>query len=376
MHGDDFTSSGTESELRWLVQEFEKKYITKVRGIVGPDSHDLRSMTVLNRILEWKSDRITIEADPRHVDMIIKGIGLVNGKVSDVVGSEVKQSEGEEKLCKEDAFKFRSLAARCNFLSMDRLDLQYACKEICHRMSSPRNWMLLKKLARYLVKHRRIAIDFRFQNDANFVDGYSDSDYAGCKDTRKSTSGGCMMIGTHTIRSRSSTQAVVAMSSGQAEVYAVVRCVCELLGLQGLLRDLGMPMHIRCFTDSSAARGVAMRRGVGKIKHFETKTLWVQDQVDRGIVKINKISGSTNPADIMTKYISGERIKMLLNRLGMTEYSGRHHLAPQLQGNSDDVTFLVESCGVQMIDSRTSPASAANDEYHLCPRGSVGNESP
>ena len=78
----------------------------------------------------------------------------------------------------------------------------------------------------------------------------------------------------------------------------------------------------------------------------------------------------------MTKYISGERIKMLLNRWGMTEYSGRHHLAPQLQGNSDDVTFLVESCGVQMIDSRTSPASAANDEYHLCPRERVVNESP
>ena len=138
VHGDDFTSSGTENELRWLVQEFEKKYITKVRGIVGPDSHDLRSMTILNRILEWKSDRITFEADPRHVDMIIKGMGLVNGKGSDVVGNEVKQSEGEEKLCKEDAFKFRSLAARCNFLTMDRPDLQYACKEICRRMSSPR----------------------------------------------------------------------------------------------------------------------------------------------------------------------------------------------------------------------------------------------
>ena len=70
------------------------------------------------------------------------------------------------------------------------------------------------------------------------------------------------------------------MSSGEAEIYAVVRCVCELLGLQGLLRDLGMPMNIQCFTDSSAARGVAMRRAVGKIKHLETKTLWVQDQVD------------------------------------------------------------------------------------------------
>ena len=123
------------------------------------------------------------------------------------------------------------MAARCNFLSMDRLDLQYACKEICRRMSSPRprDWMLLKKLARYLVKHRRIASDFRFQNHANFVDGCPDSDCAGCKATRKSTTGGCMIIGTHTFRSWSS-----AMRSGEVEFCAVVRCVCELLGLQGL----------------------------------------------------------------------------------------------------------------------------------------------
>ena len=107
------------------MQEFEKKFVTKVRGIV--DSHDLRSMTILNRIPGWMSDQNTFEADPRHVDMIINGMGLVNGKGSDVVGSAVEQSEGEEELSKDDAFRFRSLAARCNFLGVDRPDLQYAC---------------------------------------------------------------------------------------------------------------------------------------------------------------------------------------------------------------------------------------------------------
>ena len=159
-----------------------------------------------------------------------------------------------------------------------------------------------------------------------------------------------MVMGTHTLRTWSSTQVVVTMSSGEAEFYAVSRCVCELLGLQGLLRDLGMPKNIQCFTDSSTARGVAMRKEVGKIKHPETKTLPVE--VDRGIVKINKVSGSTNPADLKTKYISGERIKMLLNRRGMTEYSGRHHLAPQWQGDSYNATSLMESCCVEIIEYR------------------------
>ena len=77
----------------------------------------------------------------------------------------------------------------------------------------------------------------------------------------------------------------------------------------------------------------------------------------------------------MTKYISGDRVKMLLVRMGMTEYSGRHHLAPQLKGDSGNTASLMESCCVHIIEYRASAASPANDEYHLCPRTGVGNES-
>ena len=216
-------------------------------------------------------------------------MGQVKGEWSDVVAVLLSKAR-EEELSKDDAFMFRSLAARCNFSNKDGPDLECAWKEICRGMSSPRScdWMLLKKLARYLVQHKRIAIDFQFQNDADFVGGYSDSDCGGCKDTRKSTTGGRMSIGTYTLRSWSSTQNVVTTSIGKAKFFAVVRCVRGWLGLQGLLRDLGMPMNIWCFTNSSAARGVAMHSGIGQIQHLEMKTLWVQDQVDRRIVKINK----------------------------------------------------------------------------------------
>ena len=73
-------------------------------------------MTIINRILEWKSDRTTFEADLRHFDMIIKGMGLVNGKGSDVVGSDVKQSEGEEELCKEDAIQVQVIGGQVQLL--------------------------------------------------------------------------------------------------------------------------------------------------------------------------------------------------------------------------------------------------------------------
>lgn len=77
----------------------------------------------------------------------------------------------------------------------------------------------------------------------------------------------------------------------------------ELIGLNGLAADIGIEVDIRLHTDSSAASGIATRRGIGKLKHLDTKTLWVQDQVERGIIKMRKVSGTDNPADILTKYL-------------------------------------------------------------------------
>ena len=67
-------------------------------------------------------------------------------------------------------------------------------------------------------------------------------------------------------------------------------------------------MTIVMDADSSAAMGTARRKGVGKIKQLETRTLWVQDQVARGRIILNKIDGESNPADLLTKYLSSPKI--------------------------------------------------------------------
>ena len=123
------------------------------------------------------------------------------------------------------------------------------------------------------------------------------------------------------------------MSSGEAEYYGAVKGACEGIGIAGLVWDLtGRHVKLEVSTDSSAARGIAMRRGVGKVRHLEVRTLWLQDQVDRGIVKINKVSGQTNPADVCTKYLEGRRMQELLGQLPLHFTAGRHCLAPELQG--------------------------------------------
>ena len=90
-------------------------------------------------------------------------------------------------------------------------------------------------------------------------------------------------------------------------------------------------MKIEMATDSSAAKGIAHRKGVGNVKHLETRTLWVQDQIARGRIKLSKIDGNFNPADLMTKYLSGPRITQLVQLLPLRFKQGRHKLVPQIQ---------------------------------------------
>ena len=94
---------------------------------------------------------------------------------------------------------------------------------------------------------------------------YTDSDWAGCLRTRKSTSGGMLFFGGGgLLKTWSSTQASVAQSSGEAEYYALVRACSEALGMQSVMRDLGWDAKIVVHIDSSAAKSVASRTGLGK----------------------------------------------------------------------------------------------------------------
>ena len=202
-------------------------------------------------------------------------------------------------------------------------------------MSAPceSDWMMLKRMARYLRTHPRMLLRFEHQQPPHHLDVIVDSDCAGCKRTRKSTNGGYVMFGKHLIKSWSTTQTVVATSSSETEYYGTVKGACEGLGVASLHRELtGLQAQLHVSADSSAARRMAMRRGIGKVRHLEVRTLWLQDEVDRGNVKIKKIVGSTNPSDICTKYLEGRRLKELLERLPLRLMSGRHEFAPQLQG--------------------------------------------
>ena len=152
-----------------------------------------------------------------------------------------------------------------------------------------------------------------------------DSDWAGDVETRKSTSGGIVVLGNHPIKSWSTTQSAPALSSCEAEYYALVDGASRGLGLQAAARVLGIAVDdlvVEASTDSSAAKSYASRRGAGRIRHIEVKQLWLQQAVADGRIRLHKILGTENPADILTKYKSLGEYKTLLSAVNV-EVVGR-----------------------------------------------------
>ena len=107
-----------------------------------------------------------------------------------------------------EATMFRGLAARLNFLARDCPNLQFPAKEVCRDMWVPTvaSWKRLKRLARYLVTRKAVVFRYEWQDDGTLMTLFTDSDWASCRRTRKSTSGGVVLIGTHCVKTWSCTQ--------------------------------------------------------------------------------------------------------------------------------------------------------------------------
>ena len=93
MHGDDFTVLGCDADLDWFQKAIQHELEVKIRGRLGSGSKDVKSMRILNRIIRWTNTGIKIEADPRHVEIFIKEMGL--GEANPVVTPGAKERRTE-----------------------------------------------------------------------------------------------------------------------------------------------------------------------------------------------------------------------------------------------------------------------------------------
>ena len=186
------------------------------------------------------------------------------------------------------------------------------------------------------------------------------------------------MLGAHCMKTWSTTQSSPALSSCEAEYYAVVDGASRALGMQTAAKELGIDvgvLSVEIATDSRGAKSFASRRGSGRIRHVEVKWLWLQQAVADGRFRMTKVAGSKNPADIVTKYKTLREYQVQLARVnvqvvtceategGVGGLGGRGGVVKEQDSD------LRGSCGgrtsnaAQPSTRRTSWADAWEEEY-------------
>ena len=335
VHGDDYVSAGEQGDLDWLELELQKAYEIQTQKI-GPGKDQDREGKVLNRIVRFTSDGWEYEADPRHAELIMEQLGVSESKslsTPGVDGAAEEDTPEDVDIQGLDATRFRGVSARANYLSMDRSDIQFASKEVCREMSRPTTGSLrrLTRIGQYLRGKPRLVWKYAMQDECQLIDVYSDSDWAGCRKSRKSSSGGCIMRGTHCLKTWSKTQAVIARSSAEAELYGVIRAATEGLGMLTLMKDMGLKnAKLQLHLDAAAAKGIIERKGLNKVRHIDVNMLWLQETCARKDIPLHKVAGDLNPADMMTKHLGFNKIDKNIRTMCMEFVDGRSIKAAKL----------------------------------------------
>ena len=141
-----------------------------------------------------------------------------------------------------DPTDYRSLAGALQYLTFTRPDISYAVQQVCLHMHDPRDSHLaaLKRILRYVRGTLDFGLHIRRSTSTDLV-ACSDGDWAGCPDTRKSTSGYAVFLGNNLVSWSSKRQNTVSRSSAEAEYRAVANAVAETCWLRQLSHELHTP---------------------------------------------------------------------------------------------------------------------------------------
>ena len=189
--------------------------------------------------------------------------------------------------------------------------------------SNPRldHWKATKKVMRYLQGTKDYMLTFKRSNNLDIID-YSDSDFAGCFDNRKSTFGYLFMLVGGAISWKSSKQTIIATSIMEAEFVACFETIVHglwlwnfILGL-GIFNSISKPLKIYC--DNSTAVFFSKKdKYSNSAKHMELKYLTVKEEVQKQRVSIEHISTQLMIVDPLTKGLPPKTFKEHVDQMGL-----------------------------------------------------------
>lgn len=179
----------------------------------------------------------------------------------------------------------------------------------------------VERILRYLKSCPGKGLLFR-RSVALTLECFTDADWAGSKDDRRSTTGYCTLLGGNLVTWRSKKQSVCARSSAEAEYRAMAQGVTELIWLKLLLKDIGLvavaPLKLYC--DNKAAINIANNPVQhDRTKHIEIDRHFVREKLDSGELCLPFIKSEEQLADIFTKGVTQAIFQIALIKLNILD---------------------------------------------------------
>ena len=317
---DDILLAGCSNErLTAVKQALSRKFQVKDMG-------ELHYFLGVKVVQDHRTGSVWIGQES-YAETILRRFGMEDAKtVRTPVDASTKLVKGGDDDTCVDQPLYQSAVGSLLYLSIaTRPDITYAVSNAAKFCAKPtrQHWVAVKRIFRYLKGTQKYGLLYN-RSDSECV-GFSDADWGGDLDDRRSTSGYVFQIGGTAISWRSKKQASVALSTAEAEYIALASTAQESLWLQQLVTDLQKvsPKPMVLFEDNQSA--ISMTKNPqfhGRSKHIAIKYHFIREQVSSGKVKLQYCRTNDMVADIMTKGLNGEQFEKLRLMAGVAPMIG------------------------------------------------------
>ena len=308
---DDLVTSGSVQMVKDFIMMIQEEFTLKhVNFLTSENSVELLGENK-QETQEWQHHN---EFSQKFIDELLK-IFEVTGKVTTRSQTSSSSRRSEAQCDKVIHQKFRSAVGKLLWMAQLRDDLKYPVKELSRSLNHQDQD--IKKLT-HLLKYVNQTRDFVFvmepqlpvrNQEGKFpvqIVSYSASDWAGCQKSRKSTSESLVSVFNVNLQSTSRTQASIAHSSAESELYAMTQAAVESLATENFIQEfssaiLSSSVSIVIQTDSSAGNQWLQDWGYQDVQSISSSR--IQDDTKEGKLELKKVGTHFNPSDVLTKYV-------------------------------------------------------------------------
>ena len=221
----------------------------------------------------------------------------------------------------EDSTRYRSIVGGLQYLTLTRPDLSFAVNKVCQYLSQPTDvhWEAVKRILRYIKGTLSMGLRIR-KSLSTGVSVFTDADWAGCVDDRRSTSGFAVFVGPNLISWSAKKQPTVSRSSTEAEYKALANGAAEAIWVESLLKELGVSQQrttILWCDNLGATYLTANPVFHARTKHIEIDFHLVRERVASGVLDVRFISTNDQLADVFTKPATRQMLDRFQSNLNL-----------------------------------------------------------